>query len=153
MEGFPSHVSTERERQILEEVQVVNMKLDELRKMGSDTLGGNKNIGGAERSQFSVGKISEEDTEVRMSSMIKRVVEATGHGLDALLDTSTPMRSASSPAPIWTTTSHALRPVSWCVYYFRRCMPLHLVSKIPSFSRDSYRALCTGAWQSLCLLH
>ena len=96
----------------------MNMKLDELRSASSDKLAGDKMMGRAEHSHSCAGKFSEEDSETRMSSMVKRVVEATGHGLDALLDTATPMRSARSPAPIWATTSHALRPISWCVNYF-----------------------------------
>lgn len=101
-------------------MQAANLKLDELRSAVTDTLGvASKKAGSASEdcSQLSLdpgeGK-KEERSDARMSSMVKRVVEATGHGLEGLLESPTPVRSAKSPAPIWTTTSHALRPISRC---------------------------------------
>lgn len=114
-DGF---IPTDQERRILEEVQAANLKLDELRNAVTDTLGvASKRPGsGPEHcSQLSLdpGEGEKEGkSDARMSSMVKRVVEATGHGLDGLLESATPVRSAKSPAPIWTTTSHALRPIS-----------------------------------------
>lgn len=47
-------------------------------------------------------------TSPRVSSMVKRVVEATGHGLEQLLG----QENSIGPAPVWTTSSLAVRPTS-----------------------------------------
>eukprot|EP00892_Ulva_mutabilis_P003210 jgi/Ulvmu1/12890/UM098_0078.1 len=47
----------------------------------------------------------------KVSSIVKRVVEATGHGLEQLLG----QEHAVGPVPVWTTSSHAVRPISSCV--------------------------------------
>jgi hypothetical protein len=111
-------ITTDQERRILEEVKAANMKLDELRNAVSDSLGvGKKHVAGSEQSSqlsFDSGesKSVEDKSDIQMSSMVKRVVEATGHGLEGLMEAAKPVRKAHYPAPIWTTTSHALRPVS-----------------------------------------
>ena len=59
----------------------------------------------------------------KVSSMVKRVVEATGHGLEQLLG----QQNSTGPAPVWATSSHAVRPTSRCVammnhhFYVRHC--------------------------------
>lgn len=119
--------ATEQESRILKEVQAVNLKLDELRsthalaplRKAVSAVESNRASGSEQGSQLSLdpgeGKKAEDKSDSRMSSMVKRVVEATGHGLDGLLEAARPARSARSPAPNWTTTSHALRPISQCV--------------------------------------
>lgn len=44
----------------------------------------------------------------RVSSIVKRVVEATGHGLEQLLG----QENCVGPTPMWTTSSLAVRPTS-----------------------------------------
>jgi hypothetical protein len=116
-----SLIHTDQERRILEEVKAANLKLDELRNAVTDSLGwGKKQIATSEQcSQLSLdsrdNKKLEDKPENQMSSMVKRVVEATGHGLEGLLEAK-PVRKAHSPTHIWTTTSHALRPISWYVF-------------------------------------
>jgi hypothetical protein len=116
-----------QERRILEEVENANKKLDDLRHAVSEKLSlcsvaKARNAASAPDAQWEGhgppktvedNKASAETR--RMSSMVKRVIEATGHGLDDLLDQdATRAPSVRTPAPVWTTTSHALRPTSRC---------------------------------------
>lgn len=124
-----SEASVSQERRILEEVENANRKLDDLRNAVSEKLSlcTVARARTATSAQDSVPLAthgppkSAEDMKMnsnaaRMSSMVKRVVEATGHGLDDLLGQggSSRVPTARSPAPVWATTSHALRPTSRC---------------------------------------
>jgi hypothetical protein len=94
------HNFSDQERRILEEVNAANLRLDELRTAVSDSLGVRKRADVASEQGTHTtllplasgeDKKAEDKAAARMSSMVKRVVEATGHGLDGLLEAVKPV--------------------------------------------------------------